>query len=270
MEWEAGEKKERKITLAQSLWFTLPAWAPGFQVYTPSCHPPHHHGLALLELASLTGVLACGSLEGEESRRPYQGRKEGRGNPAPGLWKSRVLPGNTGMCWLICHQSTLQFVKKTPGLPGGTVVKTLPANAGHTGDMVLTPWNTKWQPTPIFLRGKCHGLLRGAWQATVHGVAKSGIRLSNYACVRTHAHTHTHTHTHTHRVVPTFWGKRGSFFFINSNVHGVSLDSYLYLKWHITERKGYNKFSNTSRRNCILFITTTSYKPHLLKHGSLY
>ena len=72
------------------------------------------------------------------------------------------------------------------------------------------------------------------------------------------ARVHTCARIHTHRVVPTFWGKRGSFFFINSNVHGVSLDSYLYLKWHITERKGYNKFSNTSRRNCILFITITS------------
>ena len=32
---------------------------------------------------------------------------------------------------------------------------------------------------------------RGAWQATVHAVAKSPTRLSN---------THTHTHTHTHWV----------------------------------------------------------------------
>ena len=31
----------------------------------------------------------------------------------------------------------------------------------------------------------------GAWWATVHGVAKSGTRLSD-------SHTHTHTHTHTH------------------------------------------------------------------------
>ena len=34
---------------------------------------------------------------------------------------------------------------------------------------------------------------RRAWQATVHGVAKSQTWLSM------HAHTHTHTHTHTHR-----------------------------------------------------------------------
>ena len=33
---------------------------------------------------------------------------------------------------------------------------------------------------------------RGAWQATVHGVAKSWTQLS------TDTHTYTHTHTHTH------------------------------------------------------------------------
>ena len=31
------------------------------------------------------------------------------------------------------------------------------------------PWRRKWQPTPGFLPGKSHG----AWQATIHGVAKS-------------------------------------------------------------------------------------------------
>jgi uncharacterized membrane protein len=32
------------------------------------------------------------------------------------------------------------------------------------------PWRRKWQPTPGFLFRKSPG--RGAWQATVHGVAK--------------------------------------------------------------------------------------------------
>ena len=38
---------------------------------------------------------------------------------------------------------------------------------------------------------------RGAWQAIVHGVAKSQTRLSDYT------HTHTHTHTHTREEVPS-------------------------------------------------------------------
>ena len=40
------------------------------------------------------------------------------------------------------------------------------------------PWRRKWQPTPVFLPGKSHGLEfpmenpRGAWHAIVHGVTK--------------------------------------------------------------------------------------------------
>ena len=34
---------------------------------------------------------------------------------------------------------------------------------------------------------------RGAWQATVHGGAKSRTQLSVHVCTHTHTHTHTHT-----------------------------------------------------------------------------
>ena len=37
------------------------------------------------------------------------------------------------------------------------------------------PWKRAWQPTPVFLPGDFHD--RGAWQATVHGVAQSQTRL---------------------------------------------------------------------------------------------
>ena len=43
------------------------------------------------------------------------------------------------------------------------VVKNSPANAGDTRDVALIsgsekiPWRRKWQPTPVFLPGKCHG-----------------------------------------------------------------------------------------------------------------
>ena len=33
------------------------------------------------------------------------------------------------------------------------------------------PWRRAWKPTPIFLPGESHG--KGAWQTTVHGIAKS-------------------------------------------------------------------------------------------------
>ena len=49
-------------------------------------------------------------------------------------------------------------------------VKTLPANAGDVEDMGpisefrKIPGRKEWQPTPVFMA-------RGAWRATVHGVA---------------------------------------------------------------------------------------------------
>ena len=37
------------------------------------------------------------------------------------------------------------------------------------------PWRGKWQPTPVFLLG--NPIDRGAWWATIHGVAKSWTQL---------------------------------------------------------------------------------------------
>ena len=34
----------------------------------------------------------------------------------------------------------------------------------------MIPWRRKWQPTPVFLRGKPHG--QRAWQVTVHGISR--------------------------------------------------------------------------------------------------
>ena len=38
----------------------------------------------------------------------------------------------------------------------------------------MIPWRREWLPTPAFLPGECHG--QTAWQAIVHGVAKSWIQ----------------------------------------------------------------------------------------------
>ena len=37
---------------------------------------------------------------------------------------------------------------------------------------------------------------RGAWWATVHGVAESARTNRLHTCVRTHTHTHTRAHKH--------------------------------------------------------------------------
>ena len=58
------------------------------------------------------------------------------------------------------------------------MVKNPPANAGdlRNSDLMLGPgrfpWRRKWQPTPVY---SCleNPMDRGAWQATVHGVAKA-------------------------------------------------------------------------------------------------
>ena len=62
------------------------------------------------------------------------------------------------------------------GFLGGSVVKTLPVNAGvcrrHGFDPWVRkiPWRRKWQPTPVFLSGESHGF----WQEPGRfGVTKS-------------------------------------------------------------------------------------------------
>ena len=56
------------------------------------------------------------------------------------------------------------------------MVKNLPANAGDAVDTSLPwvekiPWRRAWQPTPVLLLENL--MDRGAWQAIVHGIAKS-------------------------------------------------------------------------------------------------
>ena len=64
--------------------------------------------------------------------------------------------------------------------PGGAVVKNLPASAGDTGSgLRKSPGGGNGNP----LQHSCleNPINRGAWRATVHGVAKSQTRLSKHA-----------------------------------------------------------------------------------------
>ena len=71
------------------------------------------------------------------------------------------------------------------GFPGGSVVKNLPANTGATGDAI---WSLG-QEDPFEEEMATHSSIlawkmskdRGAWWATVHGVANSQTWLSNWA-----------------------------------------------------------------------------------------
>ena len=57
----------------------------------------------------------------------------------------------------------MELCKIILGLPGGSVVKNLPASAGGSGQVGCDLWvekilsRRKWQPTLAFLPGKSHG-----------------------------------------------------------------------------------------------------------------
>ena len=81
----------------------------------------------------------------------------------------------------------------------GSVTKESACNAEDLG---LIPGSEispgKWNGNPLQYSCLEDPMNRGAWWATIHGVANSQTQLSDF---HTHIHTHTHTHTHTHRVV---------------------------------------------------------------------
>ena len=72
----------------------------------------------------------------------------------------------------------------TRGFPGGAVAKNLPANAGATGYAGLIPvWGRspgEGNGNPLEYPCLENSMDRGIWLATVHGVAKSRTRLSNF------------------------------------------------------------------------------------------
>ena len=63
------------------------------------------------------------------------------------------------------------------------MVKNLPGNSGDAEDPGLIPgsgrfpWRRKWQSTPVFLPR--NPMDRGAWRASVHGVARSQTGLAH-------------------------------------------------------------------------------------------
>ena len=75
------------------------------------------------------------------------------------------------------------------------MIKNPPANAGHIGDLGSIPGlgrsPREGNGNPLQYSCLENSMDWGAWQATVHGVAKGQTRLTM------HKHTHTHTHTHT-------------------------------------------------------------------------
>ena len=70
----------------------------------------------------------------------------------------------------------LGYISILWGFPGGTVVKNLLANAGDLRDSGLIPGSGRYpgegNGNPLQYSHLGNPMDRGAWQATVHGVAK--------------------------------------------------------------------------------------------------
>ena len=86
-----------------------------------------------------------------------------------------------------CHDDLI-YVHIVKGFPGGSDGKESACNTGDLGS-VLGLGRSPGEGNGYPLQYSCleNSMDRGAWQATVHGVAKSRTRLSDEA----HAHTHT-------------------------------------------------------------------------------
>ena len=77
------------------------------------------------------------------------------------------------------------------------VLKNLPANAGDIGDVDSVPGSRRSpggrNGNPLQYSCLGNPMVRGAWRAAVHRIAKS-----QSARARAHTHTHTRTCTHMH------------------------------------------------------------------------
>ena len=80
------------------------------------------------------------------------------------------------------------------GFPGDSVVKNPPVNAGDIGDSSSVPgWGRcpgGGHDNPLQYSCLANPMDKGAWQATVHGVAKRWTWLAT-------EHTHTHVYVYT-------------------------------------------------------------------------
>ena len=111
-------------------------------------------------------------------------------NPSLLHWQVDSLPlshQGMGLLWftesLFSEDAHLLFFSfNTVSLPGGTLVKNLPANIG---DVILIPRSGRSPGgrncNPLEYSCLENSMDRGAWQAIIHGVAKSWTQLSYWA-----------------------------------------------------------------------------------------
>ena len=94
---------------------------------------------------------------------------------------------------LTCLLRNLYAGQEETSFPGGSEGKESACNAGDWGLIPgLGKSSGERYGNPLQYSCLENSMDRGAWQDTVHGVAKSWTQLSD-------SHTHTHTHTHTRK-----------------------------------------------------------------------
>ena len=112
-------------------------------------------------------------------------------SPAQGDLSSKLCPIPAFALWPISSVS-LRFhtLRMSSAFPGGSVAKNSPANVGATGDSGSIPGSGR-SPGGRYgnlLHYSCleNPMDRGAWWATVPGVAKTCTQLSNWAISSQH------------------------------------------------------------------------------------
>ena len=78
------------------------------------------------------------------------------------------------------REGTYEYIKHSLGFPCGSAVKDSPANAGDASSIPgLGSFPGEGSKNPLWYSCLENPMDRGAWQATIHGVAQSHTRLSD-------------------------------------------------------------------------------------------
>ena len=120
---------------------------------------------------------------------------------------SSAFLASSKCCWSRDHTLNSKVLHNLRGFPGGSVVKNLPANAGDVGS---SPWVGKipgeGNGNPLLYSCLGNPMDRGAWWATVHGVAKESDTTERLNSDNTIYHL-VFIHSLAHRRYKMLYGK---------------------------------------------------------------
>ena len=170
--------RKREYLALSRVWKSL--WSIIFQnlsfLLEPFVVKRHVWSVALLQQASVSLVLHP-QIQSTMGRK-YSGKKMSKEFPKGKLEFAMHW-------WLFTLHCIYTYLCSIWGFLGGTMVKNSPTNAGGAGDLDSIPGSERspGEGNGNPLQYSCLGnpMDRGAWWATVHGVAESQTQLSNWA-----------------------------------------------------------------------------------------